>query len=326
MKLIINIGKRYHVSFDTVKEFEETITSDKINSLTTVQTHRYIYKASYLFWQKMKMHYSTIKLVTIFNTLYSKTRKTEPNYFCILMGPNWEKCFPYFMLSGKKSIYLFDAWPTQHKNILRFANSMNLDHVFVSSSQSALALQSIAPKPVFTWIPEAINPALYRYYDYKNKDIDVLALGRKFDIYHNKIVNGLKNNQRSYLYEEIKGIIVFPTREEFILGLARTKISICFPSSITHPERSENIETMTVRYLQSMASKCLILGQAPKEMINLFGYNPVIEINMDDPVKQLDYLLDHFEDCIPLIEKNYSTVIEQHTWQKRWEKIHEIIK
>jgi spore maturation protein CgeB len=95
---------------------------------------------------------------------------------------------------------------------------------------------------------------------------------------------------------------------------------------MTHPERAENIETMTVRYLQSMASKCLILGKAPEEMIDLFGYNPVIEVDMNEPVKQIIDLLNHFEEYIPLIEKNYSVVIKQHTWQNRWEKIQDIIK
>jgi hypothetical protein len=203
MKLITNTGNRYHVSLDTVKEFEETILSDRTNIISTVQSNRYFYKASYLFWRKMNKHNLIMKIVSMLITLITKALKSERNYFCIIMGPNWEKCFPYFMLSSKKSVYLFDAWPSQHKNILRFVDSMNPDHVFISSSQSASALQSVSPKPVFSWIPEAINPVLYSHLEFKNKDIDVLALGRKFDVYHNKIFDGLKNNQRSYLFEEI---------------------------------------------------------------------------------------------------------------------------
>ena len=52
-------------------------------------------------------------------------------------------------------------------------------------------------------------------------------------------------------------------RDAFIDGLARSRVSICVPSSVTHPERAGDIETMTIRYLQSMVSKCVVLGRAP---------------------------------------------------------------
>ena len=108
--------------------------------------------------------------------------------------------------------------------------------------------------------------------------------------------------------------------------MAKSKISICVPSSITHPDRSGNIETMTVRYLQSMVSKCLILGRAPKEMITLFGYNPVIEIDSEDPEGQIISIINNYSNYFGLIEKNYQTVLEKHTWNKRWAEIKLLIK
>jgi hypothetical protein len=83
---------------------------------------------------------------------------------------------------------------------------------------------------------------------------------------------------------------------------------------------------MTNRYLQSMASKCLIVGHAPKEMIELFGYNPVVEIDWKAPMEQLDTIFDHYADYIPLMEKNYKMVSNHHTWEKRWEQIKNSIK
>jgi hypothetical protein len=112
----------------------------------------------------------------------------------------------------------------------------------------------------------------------------------------------------------------------FINGLARSKVSICFPSSITHPERAGKIETMTIRYLQSMVSKNLIIGKTPEEMITLFGYNPVIEVDMEDPVSQLNEILNNYNEYTGLIEKNYSAVVKDHTWRNRWQSIKEIHK
>jgi hypothetical protein len=135
------------------------------------------------------------------------------------------------------------------------------------------------------------------------------------------IVDSLAEKGYTYLYELKKGELIFPTRQDFIAGLAKTKISICVPSSVTHPERSGNIETMTIRYLQSMVSKCLIVGHAPKEMIDLFGYNPVIEIDFTNPVGQIESILNNYNSYTALIEKNYNEVIQHHTWQCRWEQI-----
>ena len=129
-----------------------------------------------------------------------------------------------------------------------------------------------------------------------------------------------------HLFEEKKGQLIFPTEKDLIDGLARTKISICVPSNITHPERAGDIETMTVRYLQSMASKCLVVGHAPQEMVELFGYNPVVEIDMEKPAEQIRDILENFTDYIPLIEKNYIETLANHTWNDRWQQIRAIMQ
>lgn len=165
----------------------------------------------------------------------------------------------------------------------------------------------------------------YRHQPYTDKDIDVLHLGRRHGAYHNRIVAALEKHKKTYLYEQERGQVIFPSREGFVDGLARSKISVCVPCSITHPERAGDIETMTMRYLQSIASKCLVVGHAPGEMLELFGYNPVIEIDKQNPDEQLLELLEHFDDYIPLIEKSYALVASEHTWQKRWQQIARII-
>ena len=135
----------------------------------------------------------------------------------------------------------------------------------------------------------------------------------------------LEKAGKTYLYEKEKGGIVFPSREEFVAGLARSKISICFPSSMTHPDRAGDVETMTTRYLQSMISKCLVLGHAPAEMVELFGYNPVVEMDMADPAGQIVEMLRDYASYLPFIEKNFSLVSEDHTWAKRWDRMAQVL-
>lgn len=250
-----------------------------------------------------------------------KLKKNKKTLFAVLMGPDFSKCFPYFLFSENRNLYLFDAWPKEQDGIIKFLNAFKVNNVFITSSQVVKSIQSKTPNTNCFWIPEGINPELYKYYEYPNKTIDVLALGRRYDAYHKQIVNYLENNNKIYLYEKQRGNIIFPTREGFVKGMAKSKISICVPSSITHPDRSGNIETMTIRYLQSMVSKCIILGHAPKEMVTLFGYNPVIEIDYEDPKGQITSILNNYSDYFELIEKNYQTVLEKHTWNKRWTEI-----
>lgn len=298
-----------HVSIDTVKEFQEIISRDK-EVLKKTQYNKYISKLIY-------------KLSSIINLQLIITGKKNKKLFTILMGDQYHKCFPFFLSQNENSIYMFDAWPNQHKKILNFVIKYKIKNVFFSSSQVTDIFNNKKLKANFYWIPEAIKVDEYQFEDYENKKIDVLCLGRKYDSYHNDILNILKNENKIYLFEKEKGKLIFPSRASFIKGLASAKISICVPSSITHPGKSGIIETMTMRYLQSMISKCLILGHAPKEMIELFGYNPVIEIDKIKPQSQIINILNNFENYIPLIEKNYNNVIENHTWNNRWTSIKE---
>ena len=172
-----------------------------------------------------------------------------------------------------------------------------------------------------SWVPEAIEPESYAFLPAARKNIDVLQLGRRYDMLHEMLLTPLAQRGKVYLYEKEKGRIVFPTREGFVDGLARTKISVCVPSSITHPEQAGDIEVLSMRYLQSMTSKCLVVGHAPAELVSLFGYNPVVEIDMADPAQHILSLLDTFADYSALIERNYDMVTRHHTWHHRWAMI-----
>ena len=176
------------------------------------------------------------------------------------------------------------------------------------------------------WIPEGVDPSIYKRNPPEERTIDVLSLGRKFDKYHHEIVQSLERKGRVYLYEKVKGEIIFPTRSGFIDGLANSKISICVPTNVTHPEIAGDVCTITNRYLQSIASKCLIVGQAPSELVEIFGYNPVIDIDWQDPVGQIEQILSDYDDYLPLIDRNYEELLAGHTWSHRWNSMAEILK
>ena len=302
-----------HVSQDTVNEFENAIKATNTSAQLTSSLSR-VFGRRFL---KKIMGYNKLPLAFL--------KRERIHKFCVIMGLEFYKCVLAFLFNRNNSIYFFDAWTHNHGQIEWFIKLMGIKNVFFSSRQVTEMFRKKGLDCNFLWVPEGISVADYRFKDYSKKDIDVLAFGRKYDAHHNKIVTGLQQKGISYLYEKTKGHIVFKDRLAFIDGLARTKISICVPSDITHPERSGIISTMTIRYLQSMASKTLIIGYMPEEMKSLFDYTPIVELDMDNPVQQITAILDDFDSYIPLIEKNYRFVKEHHTWLNRWNVIRQTI-
>jgi len=317
MQLIPARSRHYHVSQDAVEEFEAAILRDpRVQPAKTTLITTLAHLSGDALARLGMARPEILKAIA-----RAASGSECSDVVAVMMGLDVTRCVPFFSPRARKTIYLFDAWPAQHDRILDFIEFWRVDHVFVSSSEAASRLGARAKSGGVHWMPEGIDPGGYRVRPYHEKDLDVLQFGRKYDAYHERVCSSLANAQRTYLYESARGTIIFPTRAEFIDGLSRARISVCFPSSLTHPERAGDIETMTVRYLQSIVSKCLVVGRAPPEMIELFGYNPVIEADMDDAAGQLHEVLDNFENYVPLIERNYASVLVKHTWDARWREM-----
>ena len=154
MELILDSALDYHVSNDTVDEFEQIILSDNSRNTIAVKSNEQVCKFSFNVWRIVNeiKAFSNATLGMDFLNMISK--KNNRHFFTVLMGPNFKKCFPYYYKPVRKSIYLFDAWPCHHELIKRFVRTFDLDHVFLSSSQAVDMLQSTMKKPVFFWIPE----------------------------------------------------------------------------------------------------------------------------------------------------------------------------
>lgn len=304
---LIHSDENNHVSTETVYEFEQIIKSH-----LKWETK----KSFFIFLGKI---FNKLKISNILNFIIVKK-----NLFAVIMSLNEidKRTFPWFRFRAKsKSVYMFDIWESYFTDVKRIVKEFNIDNLFISAKYSAEILSAEIKNCNIFWIPEGINPQDYKFADYKEKDIDVLQLGRRYNKYHEIIEPFLAAENKTYLYEKIKGEIIFSDKFSFVDGLSRTKISICVPASISNPDSKNRISTMTQRYLQSMASKALIVGFIPDEMKELFDYKPLVEIDFDNPVQQLNSILNNYESYIPLIEKNYQEVILKHTWKNRLMKI-----
>lgn len=240
-------------------------------------------------------------------------------YIVALMWPKEARLFPvsYF----REVIPLcFDCWPTDYDRWAGLFKRHNIKTAFFTARQSQEYFQKRMPEMRSCWMPEAADPAEYPFQlPLSERSIDVMELGRRFEKYHSAIKEPLVQAGRKHLFVQDARRRMFDTREELMDGWKRTKISICFPKSITDRERSGGVETVTFRYFESMASRCLVVGHCPAELSELFGYNPVIQIDWRDPGAQLLSILDRMDEYQSLVEKNYRRMLEVGSWEVRAE-------
>lgn len=306
-----------HVSLDIVLEFENCVslldTVDRVSGLRTIWPLR--------FWIRVVRNFGFI-----LRCLPKENIDVAPILSIGYLSKNHliYKTFPYLCLpkSGTRFLWAYDIWPGEEKNFKDSLEKTEIDVAFVSSKYTAEQLSqdnTLSSKVV--WLPEAIDSSRYKNDEYTNRKIDVIAIGRRHATYHQRIMDSREQFGYTYVYQENPKKVIFPTWSALRDGLASSKISVCFPRSLTHPDSAGGNETMTWRYLQSISSGCLIVGKAPAEMIELFGYDPVVPVDWKYPGEQLNEILQNFDAFNALINKNLDTVLRDHQWSNRMRKI-----
>jgi hypothetical protein len=218
---------------------------------------------------------------------------------------------------GRRIAWAFDVWPESYDAMVAYLKRYGIDALFVTAKQSADRLERTTTGCDVKWCAEPLIDLGFRPKPWNERKTDVLQMGRRYDKYHAKLA---AERRHSYIYEEQKGQVIFPTMTEFLVGLGDAKVSVCFSSDLTHPDRAGDVSTATQRYFQSFASECVVVGNTPPELVNLFGYDPVVQADLDDPAGQIDTILASPDIYLPLVEKNKNEV-RHHTVSHRIESI-----
>ena len=234
----------------------------------------------------------------------------------ILGGLAFRRC-PNFLYGGKKAAYLFDSfepWATVEQ-IKHFTEDAGISFLFVPHPDCAEELSAALTTCRVYFVPEAAEPE--GYVSDSDKKIDVMSFGRKLVPYHESL---LENLRPGVVYKHGWQ----DTRADFLAALGSARIAVNFPRTMTTDHC--DVEMLTMRYFQAMGSKALMLGHCPKVLSDLFGYDPVIKADLDNPAGQIHDILDNYESYLPLIEKNYQTFVEKHTFSHRWKFMKQVIE
>ena len=271
----------------------------------------------FIFNAQRKMETFISKVVSRLRLAGNLRHSSKGPVFVTFMGYSERRALP-FAYWTEIVPYCFDCWEPEYKTWKAFFLRHRVRLAFFSARQSAQYFANALPAMKSLWLPEATDP--FQYHPERKlseRDIDVLELGRKHDNFHSNIVRAMIAKQRVHLFEKVKGEIVFADRSSFVDGLGRSKISVCFPCSQTHVQRSGSIETVTHRYFESIASNCILLGHCPTELSDLFGYNPVIEVESGKEAAQIDTILSNLDSYKNLVQRNYKRLLDVGTWRSR---------
>jgi hypothetical protein len=152
-----------------------------------------------------------------------------------------------------------------------------------------------------------------------------MELGRKYEQYHAAITQPLSMNNHRHLYQPNSTERIFKTNQELPTAYGETKVSICFPKSVTHPDEAIGIETVTQRYFEAMASRTLIVGHCPRELSDLFGYNPIIPADLENAGQQIVEIVRRIGNYQELVDRNFEVMRTRGTWDARTCQVYETL-
>lgn len=216
---------------------------------------------------------------------------------------------------------LWDCWPDTWPGLERALRRLRVRLCFVTASAVADRLAGRLPGIEFVHVPEGVDPADYSAGPpLAERPIDVYELGRRHRGVHEALMRARLDEACRMVCAAPGGrkglAAAYPTWRGYCAALAATKITLSFPRSMTDAACAA-VETMTMRYFEAMLSGCLIVGHAPRELVELAGYDPVVEMDMADPAGQLRTMLADIGRWQPLVDRNLRRAREIASWDAR---------
>lgn len=242
-----------------------------------------------------------------------------------LMGPRRHQLADA-AIRGRPVVLAWDVWDDSVEEWVDLLHDFQVPVVLCTSTAARDLLRERGFEGRLLYLPEATSVDRYRPgAPLTERPIRVLELGRRWDAWHDPVYQSGLLDQFESRYEAVSGQVIFDGRSELIDGFASSAISVCFPRSLTHPASAGTVETFTHRYLESMASGCLVLGHAPADLVDLFGYNPVIEADVTDAPTQLKSIIDDLDSYQDLVDRNLETVRRVGDWGQRARYIADLV-
>lgn len=213
--------------------------------------------------------------------------------------------------------FIWDCWPKQVESVANFFRKHDVKTAVFTSSQTAYRFRCLFPDMNILTITEGIKTELYsKGKDLTDRNIDLLEIGRKDgNFFKSQLPAGINHVKTGNFAR------TFQTDEEFRAALADTKVTITVPRCDVNPETAGDIETLTQRYWECMLSRIVMVGRAPKELIDLIGYNPVVDWDGNDASPLVADVLKNVDKYQELVDRNCETARKMASWEIRMKDV-----
>lgn len=255
-----------------------------------------------------------------------RRKSTQDLRVLALMGPKPRLAFPLAYTPHRLALFIWDCWPPDDSRWNDIFTRLRPTFVFFSSRIARDRWAGRIPAQCL-WIGEAIDdreytpgPAL------ADRAVDVLELGRPYEAFHRVAAPTLSREGFVHLHPTADRPHLFADTAELVSGLGSAKTLICYPASITHPRgRAAGVETMTHRFLEGVATRTLVVGKIPEEMVEMFGFRPGIDLPAEDVASKLPALIDSIETYQNLVDDSLGRLLRVATWDVRVRQILETV-
>jgi hypothetical protein len=250
--------------------------------------------------------------------LLRRVRATGRIRVAALLGPAERQLIPYG-LRGRTAWYVWDCWPTAERRWASMFERWQPAFVFFTARAAAEYWGPRLPFARVVWSPEAVEPSVYPPGQrLVGRSVVLTEMGRRHPGFHVRAAEHMTRRNATHLFSTQEQRFLFPSRDSLAQGLADSVASVCYPGALSDPSgRTGPWETMTHRYLEAAATRTLIVGAIPSEMIDLFGFTPGLNINPDSPGEILDKLIDDPGQFQDLVDRTYRRLLEVGTWDVR---------
>lgn len=217
--------------------------------------------------------------------------------------------------------FFWDCWPGTFQKVFKWLRKYKVKTAIFTSSQFAKIVQEQFPNMNVLAVTEGIDIHTYKKGNQLiDRGIDVLEYGREINMVVQYDKQGI-----TYVKGKENGKFKF-TQEQLVDNIANSKIIAAYPKSWTNPKEAGGIETLTQRYWECMLSRCVMVGHAPNELVELLGYNPVIELDKENANEQLHNILANIQDFQNLVDKNRDAAIIYGDWRYSIQRVMDFLE
>lgn len=279
-------------------------------------------------WMRWRLPRLFLKILALMH--FPRVDKGDAYVVCARGGHLLKSSIP-FLFFGEVIPMLWDCWPSTWDKLERDLRLMKCRLCFVTASDAAKEMAKRLPEVRFVHVPEGV--ALSDYTVGKalsERAIDVYELGAKHEYFHKKLMDGNGMERWNWVFginKRKKGLTsVFEDWNTFTSKVAEAKVLVSFPMCMRNPVANGQVATLTIRYWEGMLSRCVIVGHCPQELIDIVGYNPVIEADFVDPCRQMDHILTHIADYQEMVDRNYAAARRHAPWSARIDGVFEALQ